>query len=308
MLKNKKIIVLSTIWCLIIAGAAPIIMATENDLLINNVPDSYNVFSGEKLKKISNYLDNTVKDNNIEYWAVLVAINDYPGSNDLPYSINEISSFQDTLLNGGNWNDSHINVITDEDANKTGIFDAINWLSYNADEDDISIFYFVGHGSRNLSNECISAHDGSIYDTLLDEKLEDVNGQLVVIIDSCFSGGFIEELGHGERIVLTACEKNESTFQVRDLRSGIFGYFFNQSLEFFTKRIETTFLFTWFSSVLYSYKLTLEFEEASIVHPQMYDGITGLTKIIDHHSYKTKFLNELFTLSIENGDLGIWKM
>jgi Caspase domain len=308
MLKNRKLVVLSTIWCLILAGIAPVIMATENDVFKKNSSVDSNVLSGEKLQEIFHDLNTNIYNNDREYWAVLVGINNYPGLNDLPYSINEILSFQDTLLNGGNWNDSHIYVITDTDATKVGIFDAIGWLASNADEDDISIFYFVGHGSRNLSNECITSYDGSIYDDELDEKLDGVNGQIVVILDSCFSGGFIEELGKEGRIVLTACKKDEKTYQVRDLRSGIFGYFFNLSLEFFTKSTETTFLFTWFSSVFYSHRLTLEFDEASIVHPQMYDGTIGRTKLIDHHSYIKKFLNELFTMSIEYDDLRIWKM
>jgi len=308
MLKNRKIVVLSTIWCLILAGIAPVIMATENDVLKTDVSAGSNVLPGGKLQKIFHNLNTNGYSNDREFWAVLIGINDYPGIYDLPYSINEILSFQDTLLNGGNWNDSHIYVITDTDANKAGIFYAINWLASNADENDISIFYFVGHGARNLSNESISTYDGPIYDDELDEKLDGVNGQLVVILDSCFSGGFIKELGKKERIILTACKKDEKTYQVRDLRSGIFGYFLNISLEFFTKRAEATYLFTWFLSVYYSHQLTLEFDEASIIHPQMYDGTIGRTKLIDHHSYTKKFLNELFTMSIEHDDLGIWKM
>jgi hypothetical protein len=305
---KKKILVAIIVGYLILAGTTSVIIAekgaAKKDTSIGSDALPKNKLQVSSFDATSNFC---IYDRN--YWAILIGIGNYPGtSGDLPYSVNEILSFQNTLLDGGNWNDSHIHVITDTGATKAGIFDAISWLVSNTDENDISIFYFAGHGGRTSSNEYLRAYDESISDIELDEKLDDVKGQLVVILDSCYSGGFIEEVGERGRVVLTACKKNESTYQVHNLKSGIFGYFINLSLERFTKSAETTFLFTWFFSVYYSNKLSQEFDGDYTIHPQMYDGNLMRTRLINRHSYAKTFLNKIFTISLEHNDLKIWRM
>lgn len=302
MLQNRKIAVIATIGFLILAGGLPAI--ADARLVLHSSPfKDYNTHSIENEK-------GTTCVALREYWAVLVGINNYPGSGTgLPYSLNEINSFKEILLNGGNWNSSQILVVTNSDATKAGVYDAIDWLRANVDENDTSIFFFVGHGGRNLTNEYIAVYDAPLYDCELDEQLTDVPGEMVVIIDACNSGGFIEELGKRGRIVLTACRKNESTYQVHDLKSGMFGYFLNMGLEWLTKNAEITFFFARLFTVLYSNRISEEYEEDYIVHPQMYDGTSGLTKLIWKHSYFKKFYyNVLFDISITNNEKNIWRM
>ena len=221
-----------------------------------------------------------------EYWAVLVGINNYPGwSSDLPWSVNEIKSFKKTLLNGGNWEESHIVTLFDENATSENIFAALEWLSSMEDKNDVSVFYFAGHGSKTMDGERISVYNNVIYDKELDEKLSNLDGRIVVILDSCFSGGFIEELGKKNRIVMTACGKNEPTYQVDELESGIFGYFVNKCLSGFTKTAEATFAFSCFLSIYYSKQLSEKFNQDYTIHPCLYDGCKGFVKIINHHTF-----------------------
>jgi hypothetical protein len=278
-------------------GGANTYISSESEVLLKKY------FHGDSL-----HLYNDIFKNTREYWAVLIGLGDYPGNHDLPYSINEILSFKNTLLHGGNWNETHIQVLTNSQANKSAIFDAIDWLGSNADKDDLSLFYFAGHGSRTSHNEYLQAYDESISDDELNEKLDVMEGQVVVILDSCFSGGFIEEVGKRGRVVLTACKKDEETYQVHNLSSGIFGYFLNASLEYLTKNAEITFLFTWLFSVYYSNKLSQEFNGDYTIHPQMYDGNLKMTRIINRHHYMQKLLYELFTIPVEHDDVNIWKM
>jgi len=287
--QKKKKILITIVGFLILMSNVPMVVA-END---------------ETSKYISSESEVLLKK---DYWAVLIGLGNYPSSHDLPYSVNEILSFKDTLLQGGNWNDTHIQVLTDNQANKSAIFDAISWLGSNTDKDDISLFYFAGHGIRTSNNEYILAYDESISDVELNDKLDEIESQVVVIIDSCFSGGFIEETGKRGRVILTACKKDEETYQVRNLSSGIFGYFLNASLEYLTRNVETTFLFTWFLSVYYSNHLSKEFNGDYTIHPQMYDGNLKLTRIINRHHYMHKFFYELFTNPIKHDNLEIWKM
>jgi len=253
--------------------------------------------------------DSFQKDFQRNYWAVLIGINDYPGSsNDIPFSINEILSFRNTLLEGGNWLDSHIQVLTDGDATIDGVFNALKWLDENEDENDISIIYYAGHGSRNSSNERLQIYDGYISDIDLDAKLDDMEGNIVIILDCCYSGGFIDEVGQKGRIVLAACQKDSFTYQDYSLKSGIFGYFVNFSLQKITKGAEGTFLVAYIGSVIYSKRLSQEHEADYTIYPCIYDGIFGRTKIIEHHSYVNTFLPDLFPMPSRNDRLRIWKM
>lgn len=221
-----------------------------------------------------------------EYWAVLAAINNYNGI-PLPYSVNEVTNFKNTLLAGGNWNESHIKMVLGGNATKNGIYDALTWLSSNADDNDISIFYFVGHGGRNLTNEYIVAYDRAIYDSELSTYISNIPGIIIVIIDTCYSGGFVEELKGFNKVILTACRGDEVTYQVKELKSGIFGYFLNMSLSRYTKTAESSFILTKFLSTYYSAMLGNNSEY--IVHPRFYDGTIGLTKIVSQHNVYNSF-------------------
>jgi len=293
MLINKRIIVGAIAVYLILPVIVPVV-STENEI---------------------KYIPSLIYDaDSMEYWAVLVGIGDYPGvTSDLPYSINEIMSFKDTLLDGGNWNESNIHVLTDNDATKANIFNELEWLNSNADKNDISIFYYAGHGVQSSNNEYLAVYDELISDEELDEELDNFESRITVILDACHSGGFIEEVGKRGRVILTACRKDEETYQVFELRSGIFGYFINISLEKLTKTAETTFLFTWFFSVYYSKQLSQYYEGDYTIHPRMYDGCLGMTRIIDHHQYVQTFLYKMFPSIIENSNVNninnrTWKM
>jgi hypothetical protein len=303
---NKKIIAILIISIFYLLGLSPTINAQID---INNIisqKSNINPIINNELFE-TNFLNSKMRNDGKEYWALLMAINDYPGSNDLPYSINEILSFKTTLLNGGNWLESNIKVLTDDEVNITGIDNAINWLSMNADEDDITIIYYAGHGGQSSTNEHINVINGSISDIELNDKLESIPGKTIVIIDACHSGGFIQELKQRNRIILTACRKDNLTYQYTKFKSGIFGYFLNLSLDKYTKNIETAFIFTFFASVYYTNKLSDEFGEDYTIYPQMYDGTLLITKIINKHSYRATFIMELLSLKTNN-KLNLWRM
>jgi len=166
-------------------------------------------------------------------------IKQLPGTeNDLPFSVTEITSFQNTLLGTKNWKQSNIKIITDNNATNASLITAIQWLDENEDSNDVSLFYFAGHGSCNIEGqEYIRLFDAKITDIELDKQLDNLEGQVIVILDSCKSGGFIEELHQNNRIILTACGKDELAYQDFNLQNGIFGYFLNISLAKFANQL-----------------------------------------------------------------------
>ena len=274
----------------------------------NNMPTSLPSGERDTHLTLGDSLNNSSEET--EYWAVLVGINDYPGqSKDLPYSINEISSFKNALLHGETWQPSHIQMLSDKNASREGIFDALEWLDEQEDENDVSVFYYVGHGSQDYNgNESLSVYDSKISDKELDEQFDNLEGRVVIILDCCYSGGFIEELGQRKRVILTACSKDEKAYQVHELKSGIFGYFVNICLEKLTKTAEATFLCSWICTIYYTKKLSEEYNEDYTMHPKIYDGCFGPVKIIKRNSLTPVSLQQLLPFQTQHNSSKIWKL
>ncbi len=96
---------------------------------------------------------------------------------------------------------SRIDYISDFEATKNNILQGIASTFSEADDDDVSYFYFGGHGGKYGSiyyicpADMTSSVDSKISVNELEEALGVIPGTKVVIIDSCNSGGFI---GKGE--------------------------------------------------------------------------------------------------------------
>ncbi|MBY8988343.1 MAG: caspase family protein, partial [Candidatus Lokiarchaeota archaeon] len=82
-------------------------------------------------------------------------------------------------------------------ATKTAIISGIASTFSGADENDVSYFYFAGHGGWDF-NTCyicptdilLTSYDNEISVNELESALSAIPGTKVVILDSCFSGGF----------------------------------------------------------------------------------------------------------------------
>lgn len=105
--------------------------------------------------------------------------------------------------------------LKDLNATKTAIISGIASTFYGADENDISYFYFSGHGAYgegfSTSYICPTDADSSIGSVIsvdeLESYLSSIPGTKVVILDSCFSGGFI---GKGKEEIIFSKEDLES--------------------------------------------------------------------------------------------------
>ena len=96
---------------------------------------------------------------------------------------------------------STIAYISDFEATKNNILQGIASTFFEADDDDVSYFYFGGHGGKYGSiyyicpADMTSSVDSKISVNELEEALRVIPGTKVVIIDSCYSGGFIGKGG-----------------------------------------------------------------------------------------------------------------
>jgi len=186
------------------------------------------------------------ESNPVEYWAVIIGIADYlyfdsaplfpkpVKGYDLVYSDDDAIKLADQL--SSIWGADHIKLLTDSQATKSSIQDAITvWLDSREEANDVVLFYFSGHGQQDSNskyaiwpyNTLANSDKNEIQDGMLDSWLRCLeSSQQVIIIDSCNSGGFIEELYNYGRVVLTSSNKDEDSHEKPTLGHSIFTYFF----------------------------------------------------------------------------------
>lgn len=126
--------------------------------------------------------------------ALVFGIADYEGtSNDLAYTDDDATDIADTLIMNG-WTTS---LKLDEDSDLSGITSAISAL---AGTDGIVLFYYSGHGGLVNGKANIIPY-GTVSDSTQWITASELTAMfkaaglknVVIVLDSCFSGGFVEE-------------------------------------------------------------------------------------------------------------------
>ncbi len=151
--------------------------------------------------------------------ALLVGINDYKYIRDLEGTGNDVELVKTTLINKYGFSNEDITVLLDSQATKKNIINAFREnLILETQPGDIAVFYFSGHGTcvqdyNNDENDgadeglipydFISVSDNRtksnllVLDDTIGDMLNELNGrEVVVIIDSCFSGTATRSIGN----------------------------------------------------------------------------------------------------------------
>jgi len=161
----------------------------------------------------------TFTQNEVVYRALCIGVGDYiQGSqNDLfapPYDVEKmIQVFNNCKFGISNTTFSTITYLKDWQATKSNILQNISLAFMGADSNDISYFYFSGHGSLVGNESYICPADITSYVNSaisvdeLENALSSIPGTKVVLLDSCHSGGFI---GKGEEELPTSQEEATS--------------------------------------------------------------------------------------------------
>ena len=221
-------------------------------------------------------------------YAILVGIEDYPDPwSDLYYCIDDVNSIYSKLYNNYGIDDTpigiqYMQVLLDSDATKYDIENAFDHIAHFINSYDVFFFYFSGHGhpSSIPSLSFLCPYDASserIYSNDLDTYLDSIScSEQYIIIDACGSGGMIDDASAPNRYFMTACQRNEDSWETSSLQHGVFTYYFLRS---FTQAsdsngdgiisMEEQFSYTYPRTVSYSTQL------GEAHHPQEYDGITG---------------------------------
>jgi uncharacterized caspase-like protein len=241
------------------------------------------------LEKMSTITSPSLKVNDVgsvTYRAVIVGVGDYESVNDLSYTVNDAEDMQNVLLSYSNWNSQNIQLLIDGDASKIGIKSAISTMVESGDENDVYLFFFSGHGSR-IPDEDSDEGKGDHYDEVIcpwdttseigsvisDDELgiwlSACPGNIVVILDTCMSGGFAKgvegtvktvtnprvskdavakkhfgeglverlkqrpisrDLNQAGYVVLMACGEGDYAYEFEALENGVFTYYVVEAL------------------------------------------------------------------------------
>ena len=98
------------------------------------------------------------------------------------------------------FSDVQVKVLTDKEATREDIFEALEWLQQETTPNDICIFFYAGHGYRDEKDRFYFMPYGGTTDKLYkcfsatDFKLmaDDINCKMIVFADACYSAALFE--------------------------------------------------------------------------------------------------------------------
>jgi len=205
-----------------------------------------------------------------DVWALVIGISNYAEVEDLDYASRDAMALADWLSSTG-VPDDHVRVLTDgedgvfQSATLLSVREGLGWLRRQADEDDLVLVHFSGHGYQGADDNGDEA-DGvdeflALQDTRTaardDTALRDdefgrfldriASNHVLVLFDSCYSGGLSRSLPPGARsttdasdwlgdlklegrLVLSASAEGEEAFESPALEHGVFTHFLLQGL------------------------------------------------------------------------------
>ena len=133
-------------------------------------------------------------------WAVIVGINDYPGSrSDLRSAVNDADTVDAALAGLGVPVDNRL-VLRNGQASADRIRQAVDWLVSRAGPDAAGVFFYAGHVRKTgATSEALVGADGTLLsDRELGERLSHLRARRAwVAIAACYGAGFTEVLAPG---------------------------------------------------------------------------------------------------------------
>ncbi len=178
-------------------------------------------------------VDNSIPDQNDKY-ALVIGISDYYYIGDLRYADSDAISWTNHLQSQG----YSVKTIYNRQATRQEILDELDWLESMEEEGDHVAFVYAGHGGHfyeagySGSGSMIFASDathngrGCISDSELSDIFDNFDSEHIFIyFDSCRSGGMNELSGSG-RLLITACDWNEWSYDAPEYGNGAWTYWF----------------------------------------------------------------------------------
>jgi uncharacterized caspase-like protein len=169
--------------------------------------------------------------------AVLVGISDYVFQNQLSFCHKDAKAINRFLLseNANEQLVGTVTLLTNENATKEKIMNAVSEMSRDAQADDMLIFFFSGHGGKEGLTHYKSTGDDLITYQWLKETLRKSKAQMkMMILDACHSGastdagyiGAVSDLLNNQYnkslCMITASQSGEASLENEKLGLGYF--------------------------------------------------------------------------------------
>lgn len=166
-------------------------------------------------------------------WAVVVGIDDYPGSaHDLRFARNDAADVEAVLVRQGVAPEHRVH-LADGQATAVNIGRALDWLTASAGPDATAVFFYAGHVRKlGSTTEALVGADGKLVtDVEVARRLRPLRaGRAWLVVAGCYGGGFTEALAPG-RILTAAAGPNQLAFESTALhRSYLVEYLFRRAM------------------------------------------------------------------------------
>ena len=159
-------------------------------------------------------------------FLVAVGISDYPGDE---HDLNLPATDARTMVNLYKRNSLATTVLlTDKQATVTNIVNNIKSVFSKAEEDDIVVFYFSGHGSPG----CFCAYDNNLtYKAIKKAFASSKCKNKMIFADACYSGGLRQSnkktsnssAASGLNVLLfLSCKDGETSLELPGMKNGLF--------------------------------------------------------------------------------------
>lgn len=191
------------------------------------------------------------KTREVKIWAVIVGVARYEHMPVLKYSDDDAYKIYAFLKSpeGGALRDDQVRILIDEDATRKGMLDAINQVFMRADENDVVMLYYSGHGLEGtfLPSDYDGYRNAVTHDevkALLDQCRAKSK---ICYIDACHSGSLLArkspyassllffydalQRSSGGAAFLMSSKDKEYSLEDGGLRQGVFSHFLIRGLK-----------------------------------------------------------------------------
>jgi hypothetical protein len=192
------------------------------------------------------------QDAEVKIWAVVVGVGRYSSMPVLKYSDDDAYQYYAFLKSpeGGALPDKQVKVLVDEDATRANILQTLRQVLLKADDNDVIMFYFSGHG---LDGSFLPQDYDGINNRLLHSEVKQILEQSrakhkIVVADACFSGSMLAmkqpfamqqmqsfyrafEDTKGGTALFMSSKSQEYSLEDQGLRSGIFSHYLIRGLK-----------------------------------------------------------------------------
>jgi hypothetical protein len=194
------------------------------------------------------------KDPAVKIWAIVVGVSRYTSMQMLKYSDDDAYQYYAFLKSpeGGALPDGQVKVLIDEDATRLNILNAMRQTLLRADENDVIVFYFSGHGLEGsfLPIDYDGFNNKVLHSEVRAIMEESQAKHKICFADACHSGSLLAFKGQkqglqnvlqnyysafnessGGLALFMSSKSEEFSLEDQGLRSGVFSHFLIKGLK-----------------------------------------------------------------------------